>query len=592
MRRKIIMHVGPTNSGKTHHALRALAAAKVGVYAGPLRLLAHEIWERLNLGQIVPAGATDEQIAEAAKFGSSTDSPFARPTNMITGEEQKIVLPPNTNGLISCTVEMLHIHSQYDVAVIDEIQMISDRERGQGWLRAVMGLCAREVHLCGEETAVPLIEELLKATGDEIVVKRYDRLTPLVVEETSLESDLSRVRKGDCIVAFSRTAIFALKRQIEKLTDIKCAVVYGKLPPEIRSEQAALFNDPDSGYDVLIGSDAIGMGLNLKIRRIIFEAIHKYDGKSMSLLSLSQMKQIAGRAGRFGMQDVNEKPGGFVTTLSAEDLPVLRETLLIGTPSLAYARLALTREDFQRIAAHLPPNASTETMYLAHMHAGRLPSCYRNSVPNMLKAICEYLDNQGYFTLADRVLFMQAPFPWRDRVALEAITRFITAYYQSMHVPLIETMNNLPYLRTLEEAEEAMDSKDGHKAGGRSFSAAQQLEGLEIFHKILVVYLWLSYRNPVSYPSYDLTLDWKERLERVLHWCLQEMTQYRGLRPEAVKPNRVPIEWKSKRQLALEVQTELRLQNEAEPNLPKKSKRQLAAEFAERFSVDGSPAPP
>lgn len=261
MRRKIIMHVGPTNSGKTHNALRALASAKVGVYCGPLRLLAYEIWERLNLGQIVPLGATEEQIAEAVKIGLSVESPFARPCNMLTGEEQKIVA--ETATLHSCTVEMLQITTRYNVAVVDEIQMIADQERGAGWTRAVLGIRAEEVHLCGEETAVPLIKELLKDTGDELVVNRYERLTPLEIEETSLEGDLSRVRKGDCIVTFSRASIFHLKRQVESKAKLKCAVVYGKLPPEIRSEQAALFNDPDSGYDVLIGSDAIGMGLNL-----------------------------------------------------------------------------------------------------------------------------------------------------------------------------------------------------------------------------------------------------------------------------------------------------------------------------------------
>jgi ATP-dependent RNA helicase SUPV3L1/SUV3 len=261
MRRKFIMHVGPTNSGKTHHALRALAAAKAGVYAGPLRLLAYEIWERLNLGQIAPLGATEDQIAEAAKFGPSMDNPFARRCNMITGEEQKVVAM--NAGLTSCTVEMVHTNANFDVAVIDEIQMIADHERGSGWNRAVLGVCAKEVHLCGEETAVPLIKEILKETGDEIVVNRYERLTPLEVEETSLDGDLRLVKKGDCIVAFSRTAIFQLKKQVERQTGMKCAVVYGKLPPEIRSEQARLFNDPESGYDVLIGSDAIGMGLNL-----------------------------------------------------------------------------------------------------------------------------------------------------------------------------------------------------------------------------------------------------------------------------------------------------------------------------------------
>lgn len=42
--------------------------------------------------------------------------------------------------------------------------------------------------------------------------------------------------------------------------------VYGGLPPEARTAQALLFNTPRTGRNVLVASDAIGMGLNLGIR--------------------------------------------------------------------------------------------------------------------------------------------------------------------------------------------------------------------------------------------------------------------------------------------------------------------------------------
>ena len=258
--RTIIMHVGPTNSGKTHHALRALAAASTGVYAGPLRLLAHEIWERLNTGQILPLGVEPDGRTTSISHSSFGDARYMRLCNLITGEEQRFM--GDFVPLHSCTIEMLQYRPHYDVAVVDEIQMLADEERANAWVNAVLGINAKEVHLCGEETAVPIVQELLKHTGDEIIVRRYERLSPLVVEENSL-GDLSKVQKGDCIVTFKREAIFQLKRQVERKTGMRCAVVYGRLPPEIRSEQAARFNDPDSGYDVLIGSDAIGMGLNL-----------------------------------------------------------------------------------------------------------------------------------------------------------------------------------------------------------------------------------------------------------------------------------------------------------------------------------------
>ena len=277
IKRKIIMHVGPTNSGKTHQALQALAAAKTGCYAGPLRLLAHEIWDRLNKGQIVPAGFSLDPSAAADDNGGTdlldghvlTAPPvltkdhnerFARPCNLITGEEHRIVAE---DALVSCTVEMLSFDRFVDVAVVDEIQMIADPARGGGWTAAVLGLCAKEIHLCGEETAVEVVRDLVKETGDELIVNRYQRLTPLRVAKESLDGNLKRIEKGDCVVSFSRSGIFALKSKIEEATNLRCAVAYGRLPPEIRSEQAALFNDPNSGFDVIVGSDAIGMGLNL-----------------------------------------------------------------------------------------------------------------------------------------------------------------------------------------------------------------------------------------------------------------------------------------------------------------------------------------
>lgn len=253
--RTIHMHVGPTNSGKTYAALRALARAKNGVYASPLRMLAYEIFARLNAGKIAPDNVN------AAEAENAPPGTYARPCNLLTGEEARVVDP--YAGLLACTIEMFNHRARYDVAVVDEIQMISDPDRGGAWAAAVLGMNAREIHLCGEEGAVPLVQTMLRATGDEIIVHRYERLTPLQPAKTALNGRLKDIRKGDCVVAFARTSIFKLKEKIERETGLRCAVVYGRLPPEVRAEQAELFNDPDSGYDVLVGSDAIGMGLNL-----------------------------------------------------------------------------------------------------------------------------------------------------------------------------------------------------------------------------------------------------------------------------------------------------------------------------------------
>ena len=236
VQRKIVLHVGPTNSGKTYHALKRLEQADTGIYAGPLRLLAHEVYTRLN-----------------AK-GKHCD--------LITGDE-RVVQEGDAAQMKSCTVEMVPLNTNVDVAVIDEIQMIGHNERGWAWTQALLGLKAKEIHLCGEERSVPLIRELAASMGDQIEIHTYKRLSPLETMSTSLRGRLSDLRKGDCVVVFSRVGIHLMKEEIEKVKQKRVAVVYGSLPPEIRAQQAKLFNDPDSDYDILVASDAIGMGLNL-----------------------------------------------------------------------------------------------------------------------------------------------------------------------------------------------------------------------------------------------------------------------------------------------------------------------------------------
>ena len=275
--REFHVHVGPTNSGKTYHALKRLEEAEKGVYAGPLRLLAHEVYMRLNArGRQCSLLTGDER-----KFDDATDGTVA------------------TAPMISCTVEMLPLSDPFDVAVIDEIQMLGSEERGWAWTQALLGVMAREVHLCGEERSVPIIEELAAACGDRVVVHHYERLSPLKMMDHSLEGNLKSLEKGDCVVGFSIVVLHGLRQLVEKTTKKKCAIIYGSLPPETRAQQAKLFNDPDNEYDYLVATNAVGMGLNLSIKRLVFQTAHRNVKGRLEAVSIPEIKQIAGRAGRY-----------------------------------------------------------------------------------------------------------------------------------------------------------------------------------------------------------------------------------------------------------------------------------------------------
>ncbi|GLT78523.1 hypothetical protein SLA2020_500550 [Shorea laevis] len=164
-------------------------------------------------------------------------------------------------------------------------------KQGFSFTRALLGIAADELHLCGDAAAVPVIQEVLKVTNDNVEVQTYGKLSSLVRLEVPLGS-FSTIKTGDCIVTFSRQQIYKFK-QIQDGGKHLCSVVFGSLPPETCTRQAMMFNDETSEFDVLVVSDAIGMGLNLNISRIIFCTMKKFDSVDMRELTVPEIKQIA-----------------------------------------------------------------------------------------------------------------------------------------------------------------------------------------------------------------------------------------------------------------------------------------------------------
>lgn len=345
MKRHIIMHIGPTNSGKTFRALQKLKKADRGYYAGPLRLLAREVYDRFQ----------EEGVR----------------CNLLTGEEviRDLDSAGNPAGITSGTVEMVPLTQKFDVVVLDEIQMMSDPDRGWAWSNALLGVRSREVHLCGEKSTLPVIEKIIKMTGDRLTVNEYERLGELKVESRPLSKGLKSLKKGDCIVAFSKKKILDLKLKIEKETNLKVAVIYGSLPPETRIQQASLFNSGEC--DVMVASDAIGMGLNLSIDRVIFTTNVKFNGKDLVDLTSSNIKQIGGRAGRFKAKSVGlDIPRGFISTLDSQVLSAVRKGIDAPIQYLDHVIIWPPDEICASIMTKFPPKTSPSV--LLETIAGRL----------------------------------------------------------------------------------------------------------------------------------------------------------------------------------------------------------------------------
>ena len=311
MDRHFILHIGPTNSGKTYHALERLKDASSGVYLGPLRLLALEVYERMK------------------EYGT--------PCTMLTGQE--CIEEPDSR-ITASTIEMLDIDKEYEIAVVDEVQMVADELRGHSWTRAILGVRAREIHLCMSPAAEEVVKHLIELGNGTYEVCRYERKTPLELEEKPITFP-DDVQDGDALIVFSKKAVLNVAGRLES-QGIAASVIYGSLPPEIRRRQMHLFNSGKT--KVVVSTDAIGMGLNLPVRRIVFMEIEKYDGNTTRALDISEIKQIAGRAGRYGLYE-----SGYVTAMDEQKLRFLKrqwnnEEQPIERVSLGFPQVLLTMD--------------------------------------------------------------------------------------------------------------------------------------------------------------------------------------------------------------------------------------------------------
>lgn len=501
MQRTIHLHVGPTNSGKTYQALKRLEAAESGIYAGPLRLLAHEVYTRLN--------ARGKLCA------------------LMTGEERRV--PPGMkHHMSSCTVEMVPLGTKVDVAVIDEIQMMGDTTRGWAWTQVLLGVQAKEVHLCGEVRTVELVTELCAAMGDKLEIHQYERLSPLAMMGKSLggSHSLSNLQKGDAIILFSRIAIHAMKSKIESVTDKRCAVIYGSLPPETRAQQAALFNDPDNDYDYLAASDAVGMGLNLSIKRVIFETSQKYNGIVWSNLAISEIKQIAGRAGRYrtAQQAIEKVPidltdgkdstmqskdsvQGWVTTLQQSDYPVVAEAMAADAPPLKSAGILPPSHVIAQFASYFPPDTPFSYILMRlHDLAALNPRFHLCHITDRIE-VADVIQPHN-LTIEDRMTFSAAPVSLSDPGFSEIVSELAKCIADCSNGHLLD-------IKSIDLGLLGVDPIDF--PGG----ATPYLRQLETVHKAITLYLWLSYRFSGVFLSQPLAFHVKELLEAKIDEALR-----------------------------------------------------------------------
>ena len=484
MQRNIHFHLGPTNSGKTHEALMRLQKASSGVYLAPLRLLAMEIRDRL-----MEAGV---------------------PCNLVTGEERQII--PGAQHT-ACTVEMMNPSHAVEVAIIDEIQMLQDEARGYAWTAALIGAPAKEVFVCGANSVTAPCIRAIEALGEHYTITHLERKTPLLIEDEALSGKKynrwnlkNKLQKGDAVIAFTRKDVLTLSARFRQW-GYGVASIYGALSPEVRRTESRRFCSGEA--DILVATDAIGMGLNLPIRRIIFSSVEKFDGIAGRKINATETRQIAGRAGRFGIY-----PTGYVNAFEQDELV-----------HLAHMLTTSDVVDLQKLP--VSPNFKDITKIAGQMHTHKLSE--------VLSFIRERIaDNSDLFELAPLDTQMQLAF-------------LIDAYAPKLHLKDKFIFSCAPvgwdkhreqdYFLSCLQCVAGHQTKALPEVDWLSSTSPKHLEEAEDLSKDISLYAWLSLKFPSHFNQAENLPALRSKVSRYIEKALLVQSGYQDTSKELMYQN-------------------------------------------------------
>ena len=438
--RELEFYVGPTNSGKTYSAMSELKKSNSGLYLAPLRLLALEGYEDLKASNIN--------------------------ASLVTGEEQ--IIDEEATHICS-TIEMLDFDLEVDVAIIDEVQMLDDEDRGWAWVNAIIGAPAKKVIMTGSVNALEAIKKIANYLGEDLKIVKHKRKNELVVLDKA--TAFNNLEPNSALIAFSRSDVLKLKQKLQK--NYTVSVIYGNLSPEVRKDEAKKFRDGKS--QILIATDAIAMGLNLPIKNILFTTHTKFDGVKKRAISTNEIVQISGRAGRYKLFD-----NGYIGATKKDVLSYIQNKIKEPIKSIKPPfKVKINSSQLDGLATYLQTNSLTKLLnYFAKNMEFSGPFVATN-ISSMIEA-SQILDKKDSLSLEEKYILSQAPITTKSKIILQAFDSYIATVVK-------KRVNH--YKPSITLPKKAVTQQD--------------LLLVEDEVKKISLYLWLSYKFPELFPDYD-----------------------------------------------------------------------------------------
>lgn len=257
----------------------------------------------------------------------------------------------------------------------------------------------------------------------------------------------------------------------------------------------------------------------------------KYNGRYMEQLSVPQIKQIAGRAGRYRSAHQAMKGGesktstsasiGLVTTLNATDLHVIQEALGEEAPPVRKAGILPPGEYLEEVSTRMPKGVPFEYILkrvcsVAEMHP-RFSVCDISDQ----SALSRVIEDVEGLTIPQRLTLTAAPAASNSSQLLVVLKALATVVGKRQELTIVDV------------PEIELEVLEAPVSGDRVY-----LEKLENLHKSLIIFLWLSYRFINNFKDRDMATYAKELTEERINTCLLEFSANPLLRKKALTPKR------------------------------------------------------
>ncbi len=263
-----------------------------------------------------------------------------------------------------------------------------------------------------------------------------------------------------------------------------------------------------------------------KIKRVVFSATAKYDGQALRPLDVSSVKQIAGRAGRYGLHKEQVDLGGTTTTLYDDDLPHLQYCVAQPYEPLPWVRIGFHGQILRNIVSVLPVGSPMYTILSAAKFIGRLPSYVQYTHDDQFLDACAFLDEHwANMSIDDKLTLVHSPVSWRDPLGLEIVQKIWAQQARGDRIDFVRALRDTGLLETLDELENKMRMEEAGLPSRAKHNDNMSLMVLESMHKVSGFYLWMSFRHPLQYCDAELVTAIKVRLELVLNWALDRLSR-------------------------------------------------------------------